>query len=80
MRTKLSKFIATQEGPQAAKAANPANSSVPNLHGWTLTELKNHCHPDEWEEVKDNPLALEAVAYDLRRHPFLLSKAGVIPK
>jgi len=45
----------------------------PGLHGWTLEQIRSHCHPSEWEEIKDSPAALEAVAADLRRHPFLYS-------
>ncbi|MGA7980549.1 MAG: hypothetical protein WCA32_10010 [Chromatiaceae bacterium] len=49
------------------------SQTAPDLHGWTLGQIRDHCHPAEWAEIKDNRLALECVAADLRRHPFLWS-------
>jgi hypothetical protein len=74
MRTKLAKFIHRSNSADPAIpaiAAIPASGSGMDLHGWTLEQIRDHCLPDEWDAIKNEPKVIECIARNLRRYPYL---------
>lgn len=66
MRSKLAKFTSKQNSGIPAIPATSAISQGGDLHGYTLPELQEAAHPDEWQEVKGNTEVIEAFALSLR--------------
>lgn len=66
MRSKLAKFTSKQNSGIPAISATAAISQGGDLHGYTLAELEEAAHPDEWQEVKGNTEVIEAFALSLR--------------
>ncbi len=67
----LEQILARYPDVVAAEAVEPTREPPhtglkPNLHGFTLAELRTAMEAGEWAEVEHNPVALECFALALR--------------